>query len=203
MRAQVDLLTWLVNRWNVQDQCFVIGSHRLKIELEDIYFLTGFSKRDEQISMFGTRPSGQSITSLRLEFCDDWADPKDKRIDIKTIICPEMKVIAFTVTRLCGSAAPHVATGSQMRIAVDYFCGTIFKWCEAVLANVKGQLTRAKNGKLNNFRYGSIVVSFALERIPMLAPQSIPVDAGRLREPRMVRWSTLMARHGIEGAEIV
>ena len=37
----------------------------------------------------------------------------------------------------------------------------------------------------------------------MLAPQSIPVHVGRLREPRMVRWVALMARHGIEGAEIV
>ena len=37
----------------------------------------------------------------------------------------------------------------------------------------------------------------------MLAPQSIAVDAGRLREPRMVRWSALMACHAIEGTEIV
>ena len=97
----------------------------------------------------------------------------------------------------------HVATGSQMRIAVDCFRGTIFNWCEAVLANIKGQLTRAENGKLNKFGYGSIVVTFALERVPMLAPQSIPVDVGRPREPRMVRWVAFMARHGIEGAEIV
>ena len=37
----------------------------------------------------------------------------------------------------------------------------------------------------------------------MLAPQSIPVDVGRPREPRMVRWVALMAHHSIEGAEIV
>ena len=37
----------------------------------------------------------------------------------------------------------------------------------------------------------------------MLAPQSIVVDAGRLQEPRMVRWSALIARHAIEGTEIV
>lgn len=97
----------------------------------------------------------------------------------------------------------HVATGSQMRTAVDCFRGTIFNWCDDVLANIKGQLNREKNGKLNNFGYGSIVVSFSLERILMLAPQSIPIDAGRLREPRMVHWSALMARHGIEGAKIV
>ena len=203
MRAQVDLLMWLVNRWNVQDQCFIIGSHRLEIELEDIYFLTGFSKRGEQISLFGTRPGGQSVASLRLEFCNDQVDPQDKWIDIKNIIYPELKVIAFIVTRLCGSAMLHVATGSQMRIAVDYFRGTIFNWCEAVLANVKGQLTRANNGKLNNFGYGSIVVTFSLERIPMLAPQNIPVDAGRPQEHRMVRWVALMARLAAEDVEVV
>ena len=203
MRAQVELLTWLVDRWHVEDQCFFIGGHRLEIELEDIYFLTGLSKRGEHVSLFGTRPGGQTVASLQLEFCNDQANPRDKRIEIKHIIRPELKIIAFTVTKLCGSAALHVATGSQMRIAVDCFRGTIFNWCEAVLANIKGQLTRAKTGKLKNFGYGSIIVSFALERVPQLAPQSISVDAGRLREPRMVRWSALMARHAIEGTEIV
>ena len=71
MRAQVELLTWLVNRWNVEDQCFFIGGHRLEIELEDIYFLTGLSKRGEQVSLFGTRPGGQTVASLQLEFCND------------------------------------------------------------------------------------------------------------------------------------
>ena len=112
MRAQVDLLMWLVNRWNVQDQCFIIGGHRLEIELEDIYFLTGLSKRGEKISLFGTRPVGQTVTSLRQEFCNDQVDPWDKWIDIKTIIRPELKLIAFIVVKLCGSASFHVATGS-------------------------------------------------------------------------------------------
>ena len=58
MREQVDLLTGLVNSWNVQDQRFIIGGHQLEIELEDIYFLTGLSKRGEQLSLFGTRPGG-------------------------------------------------------------------------------------------------------------------------------------------------
>jgi len=100
MRAQVDFLQWLVDRWSIQDQCFFIGGHQLEIELEDIYFLTGLSKRGEQLSLFGTRPGGQFVASLRLEFCDDLADPKDKQIDIKTTIHPKLKVIAFTITRL-------------------------------------------------------------------------------------------------------
>lgn len=70
------------------------------------------------------------------------------------------------------------------------------------MENVKGQLTKAKNGKLKNFGYGFIVVTFALERIPMLAPLHIPVDAGLPREPRMVHWVALMACHA-EGIEVV
>lgn len=88
----------------------MIGGHRLEIKVEDICFLTGFPKRGEQLSLFGTRPGGQSVVSLLLEFCND--QTKDKRIEIKTINRPELKVIAFTVTRLCGSAVLHVVTGS-------------------------------------------------------------------------------------------
>ena len=96
-------------------------------------------------------------------------------------------VIAFTITRLCGSAALHVATGSQMRMAVDCFQGTIFNWCDAVLDNVKGQLTRAKNERLKTFGYGALVVSFGLERIHMLIPQHLTVGARLPREPKLMR----------------
>ena len=94
-----------------------------------------------------------------------------------------------------------MATKSQIQTAVEYYRGTIFNWCEGVLTNMNGQMTRAKNSKLKNFGYGAIVVTFSLERIPSLAPQLISVDHGRFREPRMVRWVALMARHS-EGREI-
>ena len=139
----MDFLQWLVDRWSIQDQCFFIGGHQLKIEPVDIYFLTGLPKRGEDLTLFGASPGDQFVDSLWLEFCNSQA--RDKGIDIKTISLPELMVIAFTITSLCGSATLHVATGSQMRMVVDYFRGTIFNWCDAVLANVKGQLTRAKN----------------------------------------------------------
>ena len=103
MRAQVDFLEWLVERWNVQDQCFYIGGHQLEMEPADIYFLIGLPKRGEHLTLFGTRPGGQSVDSLRLEWCN--VQTREKGIDIKTISHPELMVIAFTVTRLCGSAA--------------------------------------------------------------------------------------------------
>ena len=100
MRAQVDFLQWLVDRWSIQDQCFFIGGHQLEIEPADIYFLTGFPNRGKYLTLFGARPGGQSVDSLRLEFFNSQA--RDKGIDIKTISLPKLMVIAFTVTRLCG-----------------------------------------------------------------------------------------------------
>ena len=171
------------------------------MEPEDIYFLTRLPKRGEHLTLFGTRPGGQSVDSLWLEFCNN--QTRDKGIDIKTISLSELKVIVFTVTRLCGSIALHVATGSQRRMAVDYFRGTIFNWCEAVLANIKGQLTRAKNGQLKTFGYGALVVSFVLERVPMLVPKHLTVGAGLPREPKLMPWVAVMARHPEEGTEVV
>ena len=124
MTAQVDFLQWMVDRWNVQDQCFFIGGHQLEIEPVDIYFLTGLPKRGVDLTLFGTKAGGQSVDSLRLEYCN--YQTRDKGIDIKTISRPELMVIAFTVTRLCKAAALHVTTRSQMRMEVDCFQGTIF-----------------------------------------------------------------------------
>ena len=74
MRAQVDLLTWLVSKWDVQDQCFVIGGHRLEIELEDIYFFTGLSRRGEPLSMlvpyeFFDKKTGGEIVCWAFKEC--------------------------------------------------------------------------------------------------------------------------------------
>jgi len=45
---------------------------------------------------------------------------------------------------------------------------TIFNSNEGVLENMKEELTKAKDGRLKNFGYGSILISFSLENIPLL-----------------------------------
>ena len=46
---------------------------------------------------------------------------------------------------------------------------------------------------MKNFGYGFLVVSFGLERVPMLVPQHISVEAGLPREPKLMRWVAVMA----------
>ena len=64
---------------------------------------------------------------------------------------------------------------------------------------MKGQLTRANNGRLKNFSYGAITISFTIESIPLLRPQQILVDEVGPRDPWMLRWVSLMACHGGNG----
>lgn len=71
---------------------------------------------------------------------------------------------------------------------------TMFNWCKGVLANLKGKITKEKKGWLKHFGYGAIVISFFLERIPILHPK-ISMDMAGPRDPRMLQWVSLMAHH--------
>ena len=46
-------------------------------------------------------------------------------------------------------------------------------------------------------------MSFGLERVPMLIPQQLTVVAGLPREPKLMRWVAVMARHPDEGTKVV
>ena len=53
MRSQLRLLEYILRMWNTEQQYFELGAHILTVEVEEIYFLTGLSKRGEPISLTG------------------------------------------------------------------------------------------------------------------------------------------------------
>jgi len=52
-----------------------------------------------------------------------------------------------------------------------------------------------KSGKSKKFGYGSILTTFALERIPLMQPQYISLGLPPPTEPWMQRWVDLMSWH--------
>ena len=58
MRAQVRLLEHLVRMWDPDQQVFNVGAHTLTIDIEDIYLLTGLSRRGSYVSLTGSRRGG-------------------------------------------------------------------------------------------------------------------------------------------------
>ena len=53
MKSKVLLLEHIIGLWDINEQGFRIGTQLLTIELEDVYFLTGLSKRGVLIAFTG------------------------------------------------------------------------------------------------------------------------------------------------------
>jgi hypothetical protein len=51
MRAQAILLQLLVEYWDLDSESFNLDGQSLRIEVEDIYFLTGFSCQGEVVNL--------------------------------------------------------------------------------------------------------------------------------------------------------
>ena len=58
------LLEHILQMWNPEQQYFKVGSDILTVEVEDIYFLTGLSRRGAPISLIGSH--GGDITTREL-----------------------------------------------------------------------------------------------------------------------------------------
>ena len=103
--------------------------------------------------------------------------------------------ILFTITKLASTVTLHVANRSYMQYAPECMEPTIFNQSEVVLSQIKKQLNKEKGGRKNNFSYGSILMSLALERIPLMQPQHVTLDMSNPRYPQMQRWVEFMGRH--------
>lgn len=96
---------------------------------------------------------------------------------------------------MADSMTLHLVNRSYMQYALECLEPKVFNWCEIVLSLWKEQLTKVKSVKMKNFCYGSILISFALERISLMQPQHVSLGVAGPRDPCMQRWVELMARH--------
>lgn len=85
MKALVNLLEWMVIKWNVHKECFLIGDHRLTIYVGEIYWLSGLPHHGVDISLYEHRRGGETTTTYLMQHCFPRAELKDKWIDIKPL----------------------------------------------------------------------------------------------------------------------
>ena len=196
MRQQISLLQYLLDAWDPATQVFQIRGKNIPLTVVDIYFLTGLSRRGAPVSLSGPTQGGESVRDYVRRYYREGSQPgKDGKILVRDVTSRPLRTILFTIGRMAGSASVHAANRSYMQYALECLEPKVFNWCDAVFLMIKEQLTKAKNGRLKNFGYGSILVAFALERIPLLQPQHIALDVPSPTEPRMQRWVHHMSRH--------
>ena len=69
MRAYVWLIKYMIPMWDPYQQHFQVGTHMFTIDVEDIYFLTGFSHRRNLLVLKGLRGGEMSVDDLINEYC--------------------------------------------------------------------------------------------------------------------------------------
>jgi hypothetical protein len=97
MRAQVCLLEHLVRMWDPDQQVFNVGAHALKIDIEDIYFLTSLSRWGSHVSLSGNRRGGMKMSEYCREYCMPEAERQRGKVAIWGVKDITLRTILFTI----------------------------------------------------------------------------------------------------------
>ena len=141
--------------------------------VEDIYFLTGLSRRGEPVN-FWTFPTGpHNIAELIGLYCAANMDHASTQVPISKITNLLLQAIVLLIGRITGSAALHQASRAQMNCAVQCLNAQVFDWSTTLLECMKRQLTDFCLRTHRNFGFGTILCSFFFERVPSFSPRVV------------------------------
>lgn len=145
MKENTRLLELLILYWSAEEDVFVIDQMPLRIEIEDIYFITGLSRRGERVHSTGRTRGNLSVEDYVRIYCPGNLEKVGSQIPIKYVESLSLRIILFTIARVNSSVALHQALRVSMNLVVDCL-STVFDWCTPLLANMKKQLTSIQKG---------------------------------------------------------
>jgi hypothetical protein len=115
MRAQVRLLEMLVGYWDPDSKRFILNGKPLRIEVEDIYFLTGLSCRGEVVEIKSCGAgSGMKVKEYIEAHCVAGTPMVGSQIPIQAIGNLSLNIIVLILTRIIGSTSLHQASRPLM-----------------------------------------------------------------------------------------
>ena len=108
MRAQVRLLEMLVGYWDPGSERFILDGQPLRIEVEDIYFLSGLSCWGEVVNLKSCRAgSGMKIEEYIDAHCVEGTPKVGSKIPIWEINNLSLNIMVLVLTRIIGSTSLH------------------------------------------------------------------------------------------------
>ena len=138
---------------------------------EDIYFLTGLSRRGDPVNLHTFPPEPHNIEELIGLHCEAGTEKVGSQVPIHKIINLSLKVIVILIGWIIGSASLHQASQVHMHCAVQCLNARIFNWSTTMLDCMKRQLTECRIREHHNFGFGTILFSFFFKRVPNLSPR--------------------------------
>ena len=110
MHAQPRLLNALIDYWHPDAEAFMLEGQSLVPTTEDIYFLTGLSRRGEPVN-FQTFPTGPSkVSELIAEYCEAGTDCRGSSVPVSKITNLALQTILLLIGWITSSSAVHQAS---------------------------------------------------------------------------------------------
>jgi hypothetical protein len=158
--------------WSPDLQCFIIrGEHLAFSTMEDVYFLTGLPFRVTLILVEPVVLGDGQLTDLALTYClgEDFMSGSVVRIGVMDALvhC----CVATIIMRVYGSLVTQRINGGQLRIMQRALRGEHFSWGLMINFNMVRKLDKFRATDSGEFAFGSILVAWFLERVPMLRPR--------------------------------
>jgi hypothetical protein len=121
MRAQVRLHQLLVNYWDPDTKTFNLDGQPLRIEVEDIYFLTGLLHWGEVVNLkargYG---SGMNIEDYITTHYISGTKKVGRQLSIRAINNMSLKIVVLVLTQITGSASLHQASSPLMFYSEEF-----------------------------------------------------------------------------------
>ena len=114
-------LNILLGYWDHDLGSFDLQGEILEIALEDIYFIMGLSRRGMPANLEGTGRRGDpmSVQDYVDTYCTPGSQKKGSCVPISHIANFPLQVVVSTIVSVVGSSSLHLATWTQMRVAVE------------------------------------------------------------------------------------
>ena len=116
LRSKPTLLQLLVDYWDLDSETFQLDGMSLNIEVEDIYFITGFSRRGEVVNLRSYRLTIEEY--IAVYFLPN-TEKVGSQIPTNAVRNLGLKAILLALGRIVGLASLHQASRTMMFYAVE------------------------------------------------------------------------------------
>jgi hypothetical protein len=172
IRAQEYLLQFLIQMWSPDLHCFMVRGEQIAFTMvEDIYFLTGLPFRGTPLPTEPVLPADVSLATLGRRYCSRENYMSGSIVSIGAMDALAHHCVAAMIVRVYGSLATQRISGGQLSVMGRALAGEHFAWGLTLHARMVGQLDRCRSTDTGDFAFGSILVAWFLERVPMLHPR--------------------------------
>jgi hypothetical protein len=107
MRAQPRLLNHLIEYWHPDGEAFMLEGQSLTLTTEDIYFLTGLSRRGEPVNLRNFPPGLHNIEDYIGMYCEDGIEKVGSHVSIYKITSLNLQIVFYMIGRITGSTTLH------------------------------------------------------------------------------------------------